>query len=120
MRRAIYIVVVLLLLTACGEVIDIVPQPKPEPDPTPDEGVKVDVLNLTLRHSNEELVAPVWYGEDVRGQVDWGDGVKEEYTEGVAHDYAKSDRFEAVFEMENVEGFEIEQLGDLEHLDIEY
>lgn len=120
MKRTIYIVVALLLLTACGEVIDIVPQPKPEPDPTPDEGVKVDVLNLTLRHSNEELVAPVWYGEDVRGQVDWGDGTQEEYSDGLSHDYPSSGTYSAMFEMENVGGFEIQRLGDLEHLTIEY
>ena len=120
MKRAIYMAVALLLLAACDDVVDITPQPEPQPGPTPDEQVKVDVLNLTLKHSSKQLDAPVWYGEGVRGQVDWGDGTQEEYSDGLSHDYATDQTFNTIFEMERAKGFDIKRLGDIEHLTIEY
>ena len=113
--------VALLLFTACDDITTgVEPQPEPQPEPTPDDAVMVDVLNLTLVHSSEQLDAPMWYGEGVRGQVDWGDGAVEEYADGLSHDYATDDKHSAKFEMERVDGFEIKRLGDIEHLNIEY
>lgn len=87
---------------------------------TIEQSAKAETFNLTLRHSTQHLNSPEWSGENVRGKVDWGDDTKEEYTEGLSHDYPSSGRYSAMFEMENVEGFEIKRLGDIEHLDIEY
>lgn len=84
------------------------------------QSAKAEMFNLTLRHSAKHLQSPEWRGENVSGKVDWGDGITESYNEGLTHDYTSDGKYSAKFEMENIEGFEIKRLGDIEHLDIEY
>lgn len=84
------------------------------------QGVKPEMFNLTIQHSTMHLDTPVWRGENVSGDIEWGDGSKEPYAEGISHDYASEQKRSAKFEMENVEGFEIERLGDIEHLVIAF
>lgn len=86
---------------------------------TVEQSGKPEAFNLTLVHSMNRLQSPEWSGESVRGEVDWGDGAKEEYQEGMTHVYATAEKHLAKFKMENVEGFEMEQLGDIEHFEIE-
>lgn len=85
---------------------------------TVEQAGKPETFHLTLKHSQKQLQSPEWSGESIRGEVDWGDGTTEEYKEGINHTYTSEGQYKAKFEMENIEGFEIEQLGDIEHLDI--
>lgn len=84
------------------------------------QGAKPEVFNLTINHSAKHLDSPVWSGENVGGEVEWGDGSREAYSEGISHDYASEGQHSAKFEMICVDGFEIEQLGEIEHIDITY
>lgn len=116
MKRLTYIVA-LLLVAGCtkrGELQG--PQPQPEPEP----GVEVvaPTFGLTIRHSMSYLCSPEWCGDAPQGSVDWGDGTVEEYRVGVEHRYTADGQYEATFEMTAVDGFEIKQLGDIEHLNI--
>lgn len=85
---------------------------------TVEQAGKPEMFHLTLKHSQKQLQSPEWSGESIRGEVDWGDGTTEEYKEGISHTYTSDGQYKAKFEMENIEGFEIEQLGDIEHLNI--
>lgn len=85
---------------------------------TVEQAGRPEMFHLTLKHSMKQLQSPEWSGDSVRGEVEWGDGTKEAYKEGLAHDYAADGKYSAKFEMENVDGFEIERLGDIEHFDI--
>lgn len=117
MRKIFYTLMLALLMVSCqGD--KPLPGPEPEPNPNPGEDVVVTTFRLTLRHNMDYLRSPEWSGESVRGEVEWGDGTKEAYKEGLDHDYAADGKYSAKFEMENVEGFEIERLGDIEHFDI--
>lgn len=84
------------------------------------QGAKPEVFNLTIKHSAKHLDSPVWSGENVAGEVEWGDGCKDTYSEGINHDYTSEEQHSATFEMTSVDGFEIEQLGEIEHIDITY
>lgn len=85
---------------------------------TVEQAGKPETFHLTLKHSQKHLQSPEWSGESVRGEVDWGDGTKEAYNDGMSHSYTSDGQYKAKFEMVDVEGFEIEKLGDIEHLDI--
>ena len=80
--------------------------------------VKPEVMTLVLRHTDEYLQSPVWGGERVTGVVDWGDGVTEEYEEGIAHDYTAAESHTATFEMEGATLFTIERVGNIEYFEI--
>ncbi|MBR5198116.1 MAG: BACON domain-containing protein [Alistipes sp.] len=80
--------------------------------------VKPEVMTLVLRHTDEHLQSPVWGGERVTGVVDWGDGVTEEYEEGIAHDYTAAESHTATFEMEGATLFTIERVGNIEYFEI--
>lgn len=84
------------------------------------QGVKPEMFNLTIKHSAMHLDSPVWSGENVGGEIEWGDGCKEAYSEGISHDYTSDEQHSAKFEMTSVDGFEIEQLGEIEHIEIAY
>jgi hypothetical protein len=84
------------------------------------QGARPELFNLSIKHCNEHLDSPVWMGENVRGSIDWGDGDVEEYAEGASHNYATAGSHSAKFEMESADGFEIDKLGDIEHLDIAF
>lgn len=84
------------------------------------QGAKPEVFNLTIKHSAKYLDSPVWSGENVAGEVEWGDGCKDTYSEGISHDYTSEGKYSATFEMTSVDGFEIKRLGDIEHLGIAF
>lgn len=114
---------ILLLVAGCtckGELNGPQPQPdpQPEPKPTPDEEVVETTFALTLRHSMSRLHSPEWHGAAPQGTVDWGDGAKEEYREDMTHNYTSEGQYDAKFEMAEVDGFEIKQLGDIERINI--
>lgn len=118
MKRLTYIVALLLVAGCTKRGEPQGPQPQPEPAPEPGVEVVVPTFGLTIRHSMSYLCSPEWRGDAPQGSVDWGDGTMEEYREGVEHRYTADGKYEATFEMTSVDGFEIKQLGDIEHLNI--
>lgn len=81
-------------------------------------GVVVASMEVAIGHRNQMLASPKWGGEAVRGSINWGDGVTEEYAEGVVHEYADDDAHIALFTMSGTTSFEIERIGDMESLTI--
>ena len=81
-------------------------------------GVVVTSMEVAIGHRNQMLASPKWGGEAVRGSINWGDGVTEEYAEGVVHEYTDDDAHTALFTMSGTTSFEIEQIGDMESLTI--
>lgn len=81
-------------------------------------GVVVTSMEVAIGHRNQMLASPKWSGEAVRGSINWGDGVTEEYAEGVVHEYANDDTHTALFTMSGTTSFEIERIGDMESLTI--
>ena len=81
-------------------------------------GVVVTSMEVTIGHCNKHMSSPKWGGEAVRGSINWGDGVTEEYAEGATHDYADAESHTAVFTMSGTSSFEIEAIGDMESLTI--
>ena len=81
-------------------------------------GVVVTSMEVAIGHRNQMLASPKWGGEAVRGSINWGDGVTEEYAEGAVHEYADDDVHIALFTMSGTTSFEIERIGDMESLTI--
>lgn len=81
-------------------------------------GVVVTSMEVTIVHCNQHMSSPKWGGEAVRGTINWGDGVTEEYSEGVVHEYADDDAHTALFTMSGTTSFEIERIGDMKSLTI--
>ncbi len=77
-------------------------------------------MTLKLTHTNATLATPVWYGNDVNGRVEWGDGSSDSYAEGIEHDYSSdgSTANEALFDMRGAEGFHIPAIGDISDIEI--
>lgn len=81
-----------------------------------EQGVKPELMELSLEHSSAHLDSPAWDGYDIKGSVDWGDGTTEEYRDGISHDYADTQRRSAQFNMEGATSFYIESIGDIESI----
>lgn len=81
-------------------------------------GVVATSMEVAIGHCNKHMSSPKWGGEAVRGSINWGDGVTEEYAEGATHDYADAESHTAVFTMSGTSSFEIEAIGDMESLTI--
>lgn len=81
-----------------------------------EQGVKPELMELSLEHSSAHLDSPAWDGYDIKGSVDWGDGSSEEYRNGISHDYADTQRRSAQFNMEGATSFYIESIGDIESI----
>lgn len=79
-----------------------------------------EMIALKLCHSMSYLLSPQWYGSSLRGTVDWGDGLSEDYAEGLEHDYRAADNYEAMFLVEGADGFKIDKLGEIDHLEITF
>lgn len=75
-------------------------------------------MELSITHCNLSMASPKWGGEAVSGNINWGDGSTEVYTEGVTHDYADGERYTATFTMSGATSFDIERIGDMESLTI--
>lgn len=98
-----------ITITAGSEerIITIVQQPAPER------------MVLKLTHQNETLYTPLWYGADVSGSVEWGDGEECRYDEGVYHDYTSAGAtHEAIFDMRGAEGFHISSIDEISNIEI--
>lgn len=74
---------------------------------------------LKLTHDNDTLSTPLWYGDDVTGRVEWGDGESCRYDEGVYHEYGSTDvTHEALFDMRGAEGFHISSIDEITDIEI--
>jgi hypothetical protein len=77
-----------------------------------------DRLLLKLTHQNRTLSSPLWYGDDITGRVEWGDGEECRYVEGVYHDYTSDVVHEALFDMRGADGFHIESIEEITDIEI--
>jgi hypothetical protein len=77
-----------------------------------------DRLLLKLTHQNKTLSSPLWYGDDITGRVEWGDGEECRYVEGVYHDYTSDVVHEALFDMRGADGFHIESIEEITDIEI--
>jgi hypothetical protein len=77
-----------------------------------------DRMLLKLTHQNDTLSSPLWYGDDVTGRVEWGDGEECRYVEGVYHDYTSDVMHEALFDMRGADGFHIESIEEITDIEI--
>lgn len=83
-----------------------------------EQGVKPETMKLTIGHTASTLDSPTWGGRDIRGTIDWGDGITEEYQDGISHDYVDNQRRSAQFTMEGATTFCIERVGEIESVTI--
>ena len=83
-----------------------------------EQGAKPEQMQLLLEHTSSVLDTPTWGGSNVKGVIDWGDGTTEEYSEGVSHEYADSQKHSALFMMEGATSFHIERIGEIESVTI--
>lgn len=81
-----------------------------------EQGVKPELMELSLEHSSAHLDSPAWDGYDIKGSVDWGDGTTEEYRDGISHDYPDAQKRNAQFRMEGATSFHIESIGEIESI----
>lgn len=81
-------------------------------------GMVATSMEVAIRHRNKCMESPTWGGEVVTGSINWGDGVTEEYVEGITHDYADDESHTATFTMSGATSFEIEKIGEMESLTI--
>jgi hypothetical protein len=77
-----------------------------------------DRLLLKLTHQNKTLSSPLWYGDDITGRVEWGDGEECRYVEGVYHDYTSDVVHKALFDMRGADGFHIESIEEITDIEI--
>lgn len=77
-------------------------------------------MTLKLTHTNATLATPVWYGNDVSGRVEWGDGSSDSYADDIEHDYSSngSTAHETLFDMRGAEGFHIPAVRDISDIEI--
>lgn len=77
-------------------------------------------MTLKLTHSDSTLAMPLWYGNDVSGRVEWGDGSSDSYADDIEHDYSSdgSTAHEALFDMRGAEGFHIPAIGGISDIEI--
>ena len=80
------------------------------------QGVKPELMELSLEHSSAHLDSPAWDGYDIKGSVDWGDGTTEEYRDGISHNYSDAQKRNAQFRMEGATSFHIESIGEIESI----
>ena len=81
-------------------------------------GMVATSMEVAIGHRNKCMESPTWGGEVVTGSINWGDGVTEEYVEGITHDYADDESHTATFTMSGARSFVIEKIGDMESLTI--
>ncbi|MBR5821264.1 MAG: BACON domain-containing protein [Alistipes sp.] len=82
------------------------------------QACKPERMQLRLEHTSTTLDTPIWEGKDIKGVVDWGDGTTEEYSAGMSHDYADTQKHSAQFAMEGATSFYIERIGEIESVTI--
>ncbi len=82
---------------------------------------KSDMINLSVEHSESTFHAPVWTGEYTSGLVIWGDGKEEEYHSGMYHYFQESSLpATTIFDMYGVSDFEIQTIGTISTITINY
>ena len=75
-------------------------------------------MQLSLSHSQATLSSPIWYGANITGNITWGDGTEEAWSEDAEHSFADSSPKESNFTMENALSFIIPQLGTITSIEI--
>jgi len=73
---------------------------------------------LTFVHSQQTIKAPYITGSNVYGFIDWGDGVKSDYSDGATHQYADTKQRTVVMELSGNTGFKFSSIYGLEGVSI--
>jgi hypothetical protein len=73
---------------------------------------------ISLVHSAKEFVLPMLYGDNVFGNVIWGDGVEESYSMEADHSYSVKGNKTIIIETWNLTGFELKDMVGLEEIDL--
>lgn len=73
---------------------------------------------LRLTHSGQNLLLPTLTGDNIFGNVSWGDGVNESYSVGLSHPYTSGTSRQIVIESWNSNGFELKNIEGIDVIDI--
>ena len=73
---------------------------------------------ISLIHSAKEFVLPMLAGDNVFGNVIWGDGVAESYSMEAGHSYSVDGDKTIVIETWNSTGFELKNMVGVEEIDL--
>jgi hypothetical protein len=81
------------------------------------QGAMPERMILQLDHTNAKLLSPTWRGDIITGNISWGDGTEQSYTEGASHSFSGSEH-KTLFDMRGATGFKIEQIDNIENIEI--
>ena len=73
---------------------------------------------ISLVHSANEFVLPMLTGDNVFGNVIWGDGITESYSTEAEHSYSADGKKTVVIETWNSTGFELKNMVNVEEIDL--
>ena len=73
---------------------------------------------ISLVHSAKEFVLPMLSGDNVFGNVTWGDGVAESYSMEADHSYSVDGDKTIIIETWNSRGFELKDMVGIEEIDL--
>ena len=81
------------------------------------QGAMPERMILQLDHANTTLKSPTWRGDIITGNISWGDGTEQSYTEGASHSFSGAKQ-STKFDMRGATGFRIEQIDNIENIEI--
>lgn len=72
---------------------------------------------LQIEHQAVTFLVPRFWGDNVFGNITWGDNATDSYSMGLQHEYATG-TWDCVFETWNTTGFELDNIVGIESIDI--
>lgn len=99
-----------LLFAACGN-------DKTEPTP-PKSDPETNGRMVRITHYNLYYRVPAFEGTDVRGTIDWGDGVQENYSSEAEHTYRNTMAHKVVIDMKDVRTVTFTDLTGVDEIDL--
>ena len=73
---------------------------------------------LSLIFTGKELVIPALIGNGVTGEIDWGDGVKEDYVTNLKHTYGAAGNHTVTIKLAGGSSLEIETVAGMSEIDL--
>ena len=73
--------------------------------------------SLVIKHTLGSFVLPTFTGSSMVGQVNWGDGAEETYSNGLKHDYASAGSHTVEIKTAGAYSFKLESVAGVTELD---
>lgn len=74
-------------------------------------------IRVIIEQTEELFVTPQWDGNDVLGQISWGDGFQEWYP-GIYHKYTSEEKYQTIMDIYNADSFFFKELGSINAITI--